>query len=138
MSTTMMLVGIIFGLCLNKGRIFEPNVIIQQMTFRRFIMLKLFLSAAGTSAIMLSICSCLYKEHFLSKYRNNFGLLRVMFGGFILGIAITITGSCPGMVLVQCSAGVPYSYITLFGLLFGVFLCVLIKPLIGGYVYDTK
>ncbi len=63
------------------------------MTFERFIMLKLFLSAAGSSAIVLAICSCLYKEQFLYarlKYRNDFGVLKVLFSGLLLGIGIVI------------------------------------------------
>ena len=110
---TVIFVGTMFGLCLNKGRIFEPQVIIQQMTFENFTMLKLFLSAAGSSAIVLALASHLYKTQFVfarAKYRNNFGIFRVLFGAFILGMGITIAGSCPGMVLVQCGAGVPFRF----------------------------
>eukprot|EP01084_Bolivina_argentea_P176306 305118_1 len=79
------------------------------------------------------LISYLYPQHFIfarAKRRSTDNLLVVTCGGFILGVGTTVAGSCPGMVLVQCGAGVPFSYVTLFGLLFGGFLCGLIKALL--------
>ena len=38
--------GMVFGLALEKSRVFEPGVIVGQMQLRNFIMLKVFLTAS--------------------------------------------------------------------------------------------
>lgn len=47
-------VGFLFGFAMNKARVIEPHVIQDQMVMSRFVMLKLFLTASGTS----SYCVC--------------------------------------------------------------------------------
>ncbi len=46
-------------------------------------------------------------------------LLTLIVGGILIGVGMQISGSCPGMVLVQLGAGVPWSYITFIGGLLG-------------------
>ena len=46
--------GIIFGFALEKSRVFEPGVIVGQMQLRNFIMLKVFLTAVATGAVVLA------------------------------------------------------------------------------------
>ena len=48
-------------------------------------------------------------------------LLTLICGGILIGVGMQISGSCPGMVLVQLGAGVPWSYITFVGGLCGAF-----------------
>lgn len=43
-------VGFLFGFAMNKARVIEPLVIQDQMVMSRFVMLKLFLTASGTSS----------------------------------------------------------------------------------------
>ena len=47
--------GIVFGFALEKSRVFEPDIIVGQMQMRNFIMLKVFLSAVETGAIVLAV-----------------------------------------------------------------------------------
>ena len=44
-----LIVGFIFGFAMNKARVIEPFIIQDQMIMSRFVMLKLFLTASGTS-----------------------------------------------------------------------------------------
>ena len=47
--------GIVFGFALEKSRVFEPGMIVGQMQGRNFIMLKVFLTAVATGAIVLAV-----------------------------------------------------------------------------------
>ena len=51
--------GIAFGFALEKSRVFEPGVIVGQMQLRNFIMLKVFLTAVATGAVVLAACMAL-------------------------------------------------------------------------------
>ena len=53
--STVLIMGILFGFFMNKARVFEPKVIRDQFRFERFIMLKMFLAAAGTSCFALTV-----------------------------------------------------------------------------------
>jgi uncharacterized protein len=49
-----LLMGVAFGIALEKSRVFEPGMIVGQMQFRNFIMLKVFLTAVATGALVLA------------------------------------------------------------------------------------
>jgi hypothetical protein len=51
---TGLLMGIAFGFALEKSRVFEPGIIVGQMQLRNFIMLKVFLTAVATGAVVLA------------------------------------------------------------------------------------
>lgn len=113
---TGLLMGLVFGLALEKSRVFEPGVIVGQMQLRNFIMLKVFLSAVATGLVVLSAL-------------NGFGFVKLapkatlytadIAGGLILGVGITLAGACPGTVLAQVGAGYRDAWATLLGGLCG-------------------
>ena len=60
MSLTLAIVvglvmGTVFGFALEKSRVFEPGIIVGQMQLRNFIMLKVFLTAVATGAVVLAV-----------------------------------------------------------------------------------
>ena len=57
--TVGLLMGIVFGFCLEKSRVFEPGVVVGQMQLTNFIMLKVFLSAVATGALALAALQAL-------------------------------------------------------------------------------
>src|SRR3954463_8353600 len=83
--------GIVFGFALEKSRVFEPGIIVGQMQLRNFIMLKVFLTAVATGAVLLA---CMH----------GFGLIKLapkaalyaadIAGGAILGGGIALAGAC--------------------------------------------
>jgi len=111
-----LLMGIVFGFALEKSRVFEPGIIVGQMQLRNFIMLKVFLTAVATGAIVLAVL-------------NGFGLVKLqpkaalyaadMVGGLILGVGITLAGACPGTTLAQIGVGYRDALFTLIGGLAG-------------------
>jgi len=129
-----LIMGFIFGFVIEKGRVFEPSVIIDQMLLNRFIMIKMFLSAAITSLLVNTIFSLFDNS---SKYiqiaRNTsfisqIGSIAVICGSFILGVGMTICGACPGTVAIQLGAGTPYSELILFGSLIGAIAFAFLTP----------
>lgn len=110
------LMGIAFGFILEKSRVFEPGVIVGQMQLSNFIMLKVFLTAVATGAVVLAAL-------------NGFGIVKLqpkaalyaadIVGGLILGVGIALAGACPGTTLAQIGAGYRDALFTLAGGLAG-------------------
>lgn len=111
-----LLMGVVFGFALEKSRVFEPGVIVGQMQLRNWIMLKIFLSAVATGAVVLAVL-------------NGFGIVKLqpkaalyaadVVGGLILGAGIALAGACPGTTLAQVGVGYHDAVYTLAGGLAG-------------------
>src|SRR3954452_23383263 len=94
--------GVVFGFALEKSRVFEPGIIVGQMQLHNFIMLKVFLTAVATGAVVLAA-------------RDGLGFVKLqpkaalyaadLAGGLILGVGIALAGACPGTTLVQVAVG---------------------------------
>lgn len=94
--------GLVFGLALEKSRVFEPGVIVGQMQLRSFIMLKVFLAAVITALVVLAVLNGMFGVKLSLKPL----LLKAdVVGGLILGAGIVIAGACPGTSLAQIGAG---------------------------------
>jgi hypothetical protein len=108
--------GIAFGFALEKSRVFEPGVIVGQMQLRNFIMLKVFLTAVATGAVVLAAL-------------HGFGYIKLapkaalyaadVIGGLLLGAGIALAGACPGTTLAQIGAGYRDAIFTVLGGLAG-------------------
>ncbi|MFN3658091.1 MAG: YeeE/YedE thiosulfate transporter family protein [Pseudolabrys sp.] len=117
--------GIVFGFALEKSRVFEPGVIVGQMQLRNFIMLKVFLTAVATGAVVLAVL-------------NGFGYVKLgpkaalysadIVGGLILGAGIALAGACPGTTLAQIGAGYRDALFTLVGGIFGAVAYTYAQP----------
>jgi hypothetical protein len=113
---TGLLMGVVFGFALEKSRVFEPGMIVGQMQLRNFIMIKVFLTAVATGALVLAAL-------------NGFGAVKLapkaalyaadIVGGLILGAGIALAGACPGTTLAQVGVGYRDALFTLVGGLFG-------------------
>jgi hypothetical protein len=123
-----LLMGAVFGLALEKSRVFEPGVIVGQMQLRNFIMLKVFLTAVATGAVVLAVL-------------NGFGFVKLqpkaalyaadVIGGLLLGAGITLAGACPGTTLAQIGAGYRDAIVTLIGGLAGAVAYSYAQPWLG-------
>jgi uncharacterized membrane protein YedE/YeeE len=122
-----LLMGIVFGFALEKSRVFEPGMIVGQMQLRNFIMLKVFLTAVATGAVVLAVLT-------------GFGFVKLqpkaalyaadLIGGLILGAGITLAGACPGTTLAQVGAGYRDAWFTLAGGLCGAVAFSYAQPLL--------
>ncbi len=94
--------GIVFGFVLEKSRVFEPGIIVGQMQFRSFIMLKVFLAAVITGLVALAVMNGAFGVKLSLKplvWHAD------IIGGLILGAGIALAGACPGTSLAQVGAG---------------------------------
>lgn len=122
---TGLVMGIVFGFALEKSRVFEPGIIVGQMQMRNFIMLKVFLTAVATGAVVLAAL-------------NGFGIVKLapkaamyyadVGGGLILGAGIALAGACPGTTLAQIGAGYRDALFTLIGGLLGAVAYSYVEP----------
>jgi hypothetical protein len=111
-----LVMGAVFGIALEKSRVFEPGMIVGQMQFRNFIMLKVFLTAVATGAVVIAAL-------------HGFGLVKLapkatfyaadVIGGLMLGAGIALAGACPGTVMAQVGVGYRDAIFTLLGGLAG-------------------
>ncbi len=130
-----LLMGIVFGFALEKSRVFEPGIIVGQMQLRNFIMLKVFLTAVATGAVVLAVL-------------NGFGFVKLapkatlygadIVGGLILGMGIALAGACPGTVMAQIGAGYRDAVVTLIGGLVGAMVYSYAEPALSKTMLGTS
>lgn len=130
MSLTMAILiglamGVVFGVALEKSRVFEPGVIIGQMRLENFLMLKVFLTAIATGAVVLA---ALHGLGHVQLYPKPFFPGANVVGGLLLGIGITMAGACPGTVMAQIGAGYRDAWFTLAGGLAGALTYTYFQP----------
>eukprot|EP00123_Amoebidium_parasiticum_P021478 comp6807_c0_seq1/m.2549 comp6807_c0_seq1/g.2549 ORF comp6807_c0_seq1/g.2549 comp6807_c0_seq1/m.2549 type:complete len:396 (-) comp6807_c0_seq1:61-1248(-) len=138
---TVLLAGFVFGTALNKGRVFEPGNIFEQMLFFKWIMFKMFFCAVAASQLALALLSVLPStrnsfEAAVNEYASccTRGLPSAGIGAFILGVGMSVAGSCPGNVFVQVGAGIQNSGFTLLGGFVGGAVYSLVEPQIASKV----
>ncbi|MCB4823359.1 YeeE/YedE thiosulfate transporter family protein [Roseicella aerolata] len=119
--------GAVFGLALEKSRVFEPGVILGQMQLRNFLMLKIFLTAVTTGLLVLAVLNGLG----LAKLHPKATLYGAdLLGGLLLGIGIALAGACPGTVAAQIGAGYRDAWFTLAGGLLGATAFAYAEPVL--------
>ncbi|KAF2004995.1 hypothetical protein P154DRAFT_425437 [Amniculicola lignicola CBS 123094] len=117
-SVTTVLSGAVFGAALTVSGVWSPTTIIDQMHLQDFTMLKVFLTASGASAYVIFsskysqlklILQFLPQRTKCTRSPSSFGIFGKydgnVIGGTLLGIGMTLTGACPGTVLVQVGTG---------------------------------
>jgi len=127
------LMGSIFGFALEKARVFEPGIIIQQFYLRNFIMLKVFLTAIVTGII---IFTCFFTLGFERLSWKMTIYLADIVGGALLGGGIVIAGACPGTVFAQIGVGYKDAIITLFGGLCGSLVYIKLQPWLKNVLFS--
>ena len=111
-----LLMGIVFGIALEKSRVFEPGMIIGQMQLSNFIMLNVFLSATVFGLLILAVLNGAFGGGLSPKSTQ---VLANIIGGLLLGTGFAIAGSCPGTVFAQVGAGYSDAWLILGGGLAG-------------------
>jgi hypothetical protein len=129
--TVGILMGIVFGFALEKSRVFEPGMIVGQMQLRNFVMLKVFLTAVATGAVVLAAL-------------NGFGIVKLqpkaalyaadVVGGLVLGAGIALAGACPGTTLAQIGVGYRDAIFTLVGGLVGAVTFSYLQPSLNAFL----
>ncbi|KAI0107478.1 hypothetical protein GGR51DRAFT_515653 [Nemania sp. FL0031] len=115
--------GAAFGAALTATGMYQPSVIVSQMKLENWHMVQTFLIASGASTLVVTLCQKLGLIHIKPRNYSSLGLLGPLdgniIGGCLLGIGMTLSGSCPGSVFAQVGAGVPTGLYTLGGCVLG-------------------
>ena len=88
--TVGLLMGLVFGFALEKGRVFEPGMIVGQLQLRNFIMLKMFGSAILTTLIVVGIFHSL---GIMELSLKKIAFPNVILGGLIMGGGMALAGA---------------------------------------------
>ncbi len=120
-----LVMGAVFGLALEKSRVFEPGMIVGQMQLRNFIMLKVFLAATATGLVALAVMTA---AGWTGLHLKAVQVLANVVGGLLLGAGITLAGACPGTVIAQIGAGYRDALATLAGGLAGALAFGYLQP----------
>ncbi|XP_022331473.2 uncharacterized protein LOC111129400 [Crassostrea virginica] len=130
--------GLVFGFAIEKGKVYEPAVVKNQMLLVQFVMMKMFLSGVISGMFVMSIMSMLpftrhqylgAKSIFVKSVRGK-GFLTASVGGVLLGAGMAAAGSCPGVILAQLGSGTENSMYTLLGAFFGTVLYGILEPVV--------
>ncbi|KAK3319264.1 hypothetical protein B0H66DRAFT_264402 [Apodospora peruviana] len=105
-----LLTGAAFGAALTASGVYQPSVIISQLKFENFHMIQTFLTAAGTSAAVVTAANKLGYVQLKPRPYSSIGLFSKadgnIIGGLLLGAGMMLSGACPGTVLAQVGVGV--------------------------------
>ena len=126
-----LLMGVVFGFALEKSRVFEPGIIVGQMQLTNFIMLKVFLTAVATGAVVLALLNGL---NIVKLQPKGAFYAADAVGGLILGIGIALAGACPGTTLAQIGAGYRDALFTIVGGLAGAVAFSYVEPSLAGTI----
>lgn len=119
--------GAVFGLALEKSRVFEPGAIISQMQLRTFLMMKIFLTAVATGLVVLAFLNGVMAVKLAPK-----GLVwsADIVGGLVLGAGIAIAGACPGTAFAQLGAGYRDAWFIVAGGIVGAMVFGYLEPVL--------
>lgn len=126
--------GALFGLALEKSRVFEPGAIVSQMQLRTFLMMKIFLTAVVTGLLVLAVLNGVFG---IKMHPKALVWPADIVGGLLLGAGIFLAGACPGTVFAQMGAGYRDASITFVGGIMGALAFGYLEPalrpiLLGG------
>ncbi|KAI1408822.1 hypothetical protein F5Y13DRAFT_193853 [Hypoxylon sp. FL1857] len=115
--------GAAFGAALTAAAIHQPDAIVEQMNFREWQMVTTFLTASGTSTLLVN---AFQRLGYLHLNPRNYSTLDVfgsldgnIIGGCLLGAGMAISGSCPGSVFAQIGGRIHSGFFTLGGAIIG-------------------
>jgi uncharacterized membrane protein YedE/YeeE len=120
-----LVMGAVFGIALEKSRVFEPGTIVSQMQLRTFLMLKIFLTAVATGLVVLAVLNGLWG---VKMHPKALVWPADVVGGLLLGAGISIAGACPGTVLAQIGAGYRDAWCTVAGGILGAMVFGYLEP----------
>ncbi len=125
--------GIVFGFLLQKGRVAKFDVIVGQLLFRDWTVVKIMLTAVavgsiGVYALVFAGVATLHVKPAL--------LGGVLIGGVLFGVGLAVYGYCPGTDVAASGAGHRDAMAGVAGMLSGAALYVAatpkLQPLIQG------
>jgi len=108
--------GIMFGFLLQRGRVTDYNIIVNQFRLRDFTVIKVMLTAiiVGGLGVLFLI------DHGQAKYHiKDANMLGIIIGSTIFGIGMVLYGYCPGTALAAIGTGSLHALVGSIGMILG-------------------
>ncbi len=120
--------GAIFGALLQRGRVADYNVIVNQFRFKDFTVMRVML----TAIIVGGIGVYFLHQYGLAQYHiKPANMLAVVVGAALFGVGMVLYGYCPGTGVAAVGTGSIHALIGFFGMLVGGILYALSYPWIN-------
>ncbi|CAK7239557.1 MAG: hypothetical protein STHCBS139747_000988 [Sporothrix thermara] len=125
--------GVAFGAALVASGVYQPAVILDQLSWDNCHMLQAFLTATAASAVITTTAQRIGYAKFSPRQYADRGWFAPydgnIVGGLALGAGMALSGACPGTVLAQAAVGIRSGYYALGGgLLGGTVWSALVRP----------
>lgn len=108
--------GFAFGWLLNRGRVTDYNVIVNQFRLRDFTVLKVMLTAIIVGGIGVLALVNMGAAKFAIRDAN---MLATIIGAALFGIGMVLYGYCPGTGFAAIGTGSVHALVGAFGMLAG-------------------
>lgn len=110
------LFGIAFGWLLERGRVLDYNVIVNQLRLRDFTVLKVMLTAIVVGGIGVFVLVQMGQARWHLRDANMGG---VVLGGLLFGVGMALYGYCPGTGFAAAATGRTHALVGVLGMLAG-------------------
>jgi len=97
-----LLIGVAFGFLLQKGNVTEYDVIVGQLLFRDFTVIKIMVTAMVTGMIGVHLLS---GAGLVQLHPKPGSLGMTLVGGLIFGVGFAVLGYCPGTIAAAVAQG---------------------------------
>jgi len=112
----------VFGWLLQRGRVTDTNVIVNQFRLLDFTVAKVMLTAIVVGGIGVWL---LHGDGLAAYHIKSANLLGVGLGGLLFGIGMVVYGYCPGTGLAAIGTGSVHAFVGALGMLVGAILYAL-------------
>ena len=120
-----LVMGILFGILLQKGRVAKFSVIIGQFILKDWTVVKIM----GTAVVVGSVgVYTLVASGHANLHVKPFLLGGVLLGGLCFGVGMAVYGYCPGTGVAACGEGKPDAMVGVLGMLAGALAFVVAFP----------
>lgn len=119
------LFGAIFGMLLQRGRVADYNVIVNQFRFRDFTVLRVMLTAIVVGGIGVYV---LHQFGLAQYHIKPADMLAVVSGAALFGVGMVLYGYCPGTGVAAVGTGSIHALVGFVGMLVGGILYALSFP----------
>ena len=128
------LMGVLFGFLLQRGKVTSCNVIENQFRLRDFTVLKVM----GTAILVGGIGILLLVDTGNTKYYvKDANMLAVALGAALFGVGMVVYGYCPGTALGAIASGSVHAAVGAFGMIVGAVLYALSFDWVKAHVLNV-
>ncbi len=126
--------GFIFGLLLQRGRVADYNVIVNQFRLKDFTVLKVMFTAIVVGGIGVL---ALHNWGYAAYHIKPANVLGVVLGAGIFGVGMVTYGYCPGTGIAAVATGSIHALVGFAGMLLGGILYALSFPWVKEHILNV-